>query len=178
MKNQQNSIYGVAAAKAAFNRKRVQVEIKILCEAEDIFFMIFFQADKEIPMEHLAASQQSIQYIDQDEEESEHNPKIENSKESKITTRDDTPDSNDAANKRKTFKKKSRKNLSVSHKMHWQETLETEDELDGPTIIRKTHNSMRLRHPSDCDTLVTHYVQLDQEKLKQKRNDRSGSLNI
>ena len=32
MKNQQNSIYGVAAAKAAFNRKRVQVEIKILCE--------------------------------------------------------------------------------------------------------------------------------------------------
>ena len=131
-------------------------------------------------MEHLDASQQSIQYIDQDEEEAEHNPNIEKetSKESKITTRDDTPDSNNAANKRKTFKKKSRKNLSVSHKMHWQETLETEDELDGPTIIRKTHNSMRLRHPSDRDTLVTHYVQLDQEKLKQKRNDRSGSLKI
>ena len=129
-------------------------------------------------MKPLDASQQSIRYIDQDEEDTEHNPKIEQNtgSESTITTRDDTPDSNDAANKRTTFQKK--QHISFAQKMRWQETLETDDELDGPTVIRKTHNSLRLRHPSDCDTLVTHYVQLDTKKLKQKRNDRSGSLKI
>jgi len=56
MKNQQNSIFAVAAAKAGFKRKK---------------------AGKEIPMKPLDASQQSIRYIDQDEEEAEHNHKIE-----------------------------------------------------------------------------------------------------
>ena len=123
-------------------------------------------------MKPLDASQQSIRYIDQDEEETEQKT----GSKSTITTRDDTPDSNDAANKRTTFQKK--QHISFAQKMRWQETLKTEDELDGPTVIRKTHNSLRFRHPSDCDTLVTHYVQLDTEKLKQKRNDRSGSLEI
>ena len=123
-------------------------------------------------MDTLDTSHQSIRYIDQDEGGSDPN----NSNEQIITTRFDIPDLNNAEKKRNTFKKL--RGLSSVHKMFWQETLETEDELDGTSIINKTFKSLRVSSQDDCDTLVTKVVQLDKKKMKERRNDRYRKKNL
>ena len=124
-------------------------------------------------MDNLDASRQSIPYIDQDEGGSDPS-KEETRNEQGITNTEDTSDSNNAKNKRKTFKKT--KGLSTAEKMRWQESLSTEDEIDGPTIIQKTHESMRVKNPEDSETLITKFVELDKKKVKQRRNDRYRTL--
>ena len=122
------------------------------------------QAEQE--MDTLDATNQSIRYIDQDDGVSDPNT----SNEQIITTRFDIPDLNNAEKKRNTFKKL--RGLSSVHKMFWQETLETEDELDGTSLTSKTFKSLRVSSQDDCDTLVTKVVQLDKKKMKERRNDR------
>lgn len=162
--NKQKSAYSVAVAKASFNRKKMKVNSNP--DFKNLFHGKFFQAEQEISMDTLDASNQSIRYIDQDEDGSDPNTSTEQS----ITTREDIPDLNNAENKRRTFKKM--KGLSVAQKKFWQETLEIEDELDGTSIINKTFNSVRMSSPDDSDTLVTKVVRLDKKKLKERRNDR------
>ena len=117
-------------------------------------------------MDTLDASNQSIRYIDQDDDGHDSNARIEQSN----STREDIPDLNNAENKRKTFQKT--RGLSHAQKKFWQETLETEDELDGSSIINKTFNSVRVSSPDSGDTLVTKVVKLDKKKMKERRNDR------
>ena len=116
-------------------------------------------------MDNLDASKQSIPYIDQDEGGSDPSKE-----EAGITNREDTPDSNNAENKRETFKKN--KGLSTAQKKFWQKSLETEDEIDGTTIIQKTHEFMEVTSSNDSETLITKFVHLDKKKVKQRRNDR------
>ena len=116
-------------------------------------------------MDHLDASKQSIPYIDQDEGGSDPSKE-----EAGITIKEDTPDSNNAENKRETFKKN--KGLSTAEKKFWQESLETEDDIDGTTIIQKTHQCMRVTNPDDSETLITKFVHLDKKTVRQRRNDR------
>ena len=125
-------------------------------------------------MDNLDASKQSIPYIDQDEGGSDPS-KEKTRNEQSITNTEDTPDSNNAENKRKTYKKI--KGLSTAEKMRWQESLETEDEIDGTTIIQKTHESMRVTKFDDSETLITKFVHLNKNSVKRRRNDRYRTYN-
>ena len=143
----QNSTFAVAVAHAAFKRN----------------------IGEQISMDNVDSSEQGIRYIDQEEEEHDRYDSIDlgTDSEQQDPTINGAPDSNEAVNKNKN-----NRGISSAQKMRWQKSLEAEDMVDGPTIIQKTQKSMMLSQPSDKDTLITKIIQLDNIKLKQRRNDR------